>query len=106
MPAYTEYPQENIDKAIALAQRSVEGVDLRSADVLTPEMLVRVSPARFGPAVSRWCPREARYVCGSQSLATCASRSTCPTALRQRLVWTCARFGRASPLGPASQFGY
>jgi hypothetical protein len=47
MPAYTEYPQENIDKAIALAQRSVEGVDLRSADVLTPEMLLRVSPARF-----------------------------------------------------------
>lgn len=47
MPEYAEFPQENFDKAVALAQRSTEGVDLRSASMLTPEMALRAGPANF-----------------------------------------------------------
>lgn len=51
MSEYTDFPQENIDKALALAQRSAQGlaqgVDLRSTDMLTPEMALRAGPANF-----------------------------------------------------------
>jgi hypothetical protein len=47
MPEYTEFPQENIDKALALARRSFEGVDLQSTDMLSPQMALRAGPADF-----------------------------------------------------------
>lgn len=47
MPEYTQFPQENIDKALALARRSSEGVDLRSTDMLAPGMALRAGPANF-----------------------------------------------------------
>src|SRR5437763_13145562 len=47
MPEYTEFPQESIDKTLALARRSSEGIDLRSANTLAPEMALRAGPANF-----------------------------------------------------------
>jgi hypothetical protein len=47
MPEYAQFPQENIDRVLALAGRSSEGIDLRSADMLAPEMALQAGPASF-----------------------------------------------------------
>jgi len=50
MPEYTQFPRENIDSALTLAQRyrgGVGGVDLQSADMLAPETAMRAGPANF-----------------------------------------------------------
>ncbi|WP_030608472.1 hypothetical protein [Streptomyces sclerotialus] len=94
MPEYIEFPQENIDKALALARSPFEGVDLQSADMLTPEAVAQAGPA----AVSAGCVAlrsEGKKVCLKVPFAgnICVPVDLPDGTFAEACVDICTRFG-------------